>query len=618
MKKNRTSALFMGLSVATLGTGGYFVHETKAFKFPEAPKEVQAVQSTTVTKPSKNAYFGELHLHTFLSFDAYTGGTRITPNDAYRFAKGESVNWNGKPIKRNVPLDFMAVTDHSEYMGVFNTIEDSNSTLSRSEVAKLYKSINQQNRIEFFKDILQRGKYQEVLLQKEVLKSNWQVQQEAANKNYEPGKFTTFIGYEWTSMPNNSNQHRNVIFRGKEVPERPFSSLDSPKPEDLWNFMDNYRKSGSDVLAIPHNQNVSDGLMYDWNDSDGNPVTKAHAIQRASNEILGEISQLKGVSETHPSLSPNDEFAGHEIMPFLLTQPKEGRIEGSYVRQAYGRGLVLAEKIGANPYKFGVIGSSDLHNGISTSRESDYNNPEFGFNADPSKAIAYKEGPGTQSLLYGSGSLAGVWAEENTRESIFDGLKRKETFATSGNLIKVRFFGGWNFPAAAFQQADWSKIGYEKGVPMGSDLPSKTTGAKAPSFLVWALKDPNAAHLDRIQVVKIWTKNGQPQEKVFNVAASDGRKPDKIGKLPVVGNTVDLKTGAYHNTIGDSELKTVWTDPEFDPKIATVYYVRVLEIPTPRWSTLLALKAAAPIPTQVPSIIQERAWSSPIWYTPSK
>lgn len=615
--KNKQIISFASVSIPLLAGALVLISgqdKTKATKSLQKTNEANSFPQAGVPNKARNAYFGELHLHTFLSFDAYTGGTRITPNDAYRFAKGEEVNWNGKLIKRNVPLDFMAVTDHSEYMGVFNTIEDSNSVLAKSELAPIYRNVNSQNRIEFFKDILHRGKYQDVLLQKDVLRSNWQVQQEAANKNYEPGKFTTFIGYEWTSMPNNANLHRNVIFKGKEVPEQPFSSIDSPKPEALWSFMDNYRKGGKDVLAIPHNMNVSDGLMYDWNDSEGNLINKNYAIQRAANEILSEVSQLKGVSETHPSLSPNDEFAGHEIMPFLLTQPKEGKPEGSYVRQAYGRGLAIEKKTGVNPFKFGLIGSSDLHNGLSASRETDYNNPELGYNGDIAKAIAYKEGPGTQSLLYGSGSLAGVWAEENTRESIFDGLKRKETFATSGTLIKVRFFGGWNYNKDVFKQADWAKIGYEKGVPQGADLPNKAS--KAPSFLVWAIKDPNAANLDRIQVVKIWQKEGLVQEKIFEVAASDGRKPDKSGKLPPVGNTVDLKTGNYQNTIGDTELKTVWTDPEFDPSTSAVYYLRVLEIPTPRWSTLLAIKAGAPIPTKVPAIIQERAWSSPIWYTP--
>jgi Protein of unknown function (DUF3604) len=601
----------------------------------------------------REAYYGDLHLHTSYSFDAYIlFGAKVEPEDAYRFARGESVSYLGDQIHRSTPpLDFLAVTDHSENIGVFNTLEDPNSALSKSEIGQEVR----QKGVKVFGKIVSlqtNGKPLPGVDTKATAASAWQREIEAANHNYQPGKFTSFIAYEWTSMPDGQNLHRNVIFRGAAAPN-PFTSVDSNKPEDLWAFLANIRKQGVEALAIPHNSNASNGLMFDWVDSAGRPIDQAYAEARAANEPLAEISQNKGASETVPALSPNDEFANFEFYDHLLVSQAKSKPGGSYVRDALGRGLEIATRTqGVNPYKYGIVGASDFHNGLSDSAESAFVGT-FGA-VDPSKKLpdleAYKQrfldlrqsmadvaaAAPTKSAtpdaapsqaaaskvsfdLYenGSGNLTGVWAEQNTRESIYDALRRKETFATSGTRLKFRFFGGWRFDKSALQGADWVQKAYARGVPMGGDLPAKPTHAKAPAFVLWSVKDPDGANLDRLQVVKVWLKDGKHVERLFDVALSNARKVDpKTGKAPGVGNTVDLKTATYANTIGATKLATVWRDPQFDPKVPAVYYLRVLEIPTPRWSTIVAVKRGTPLPSEVPATIQERGWSSPIWYTP--
>lgn len=572
--------------------------------------------------PLKEAYFGDLHLHTALSFDAYVFGTKALPDDAYKYAKGDSISYFNTRIKRSEPLDFLAVTDHSEFMGVFNTVEDTSSLLAKSGLGKQLKSTDPKEKFKFFTELVKAIKTSEkpnpLFVQENVIKSTWQQEIKAANENYAPGKFTTFIAYEWSAIPNGANLHRNVIYKGDKAPEKPFSSIDSKRPEDLWTFLESSRANGLEVLAIPHNQNVSDGRMFGWVDSDGNPIDQKYAQRRILNEPLNEISQNKGQSETHPTLSPDDEFANFEVLENLLIGDRKGKLEGSYVREAYGTGLAIEQKVGTNPYKFGVIGASDLHTGLSVSREEEYKGgvgPNFG---GAKQTLAYnKDSKSLQTILFGSGNITGVWAEQNTRDAIFDALKRKEVYATSGPKLKFRFFGGWDYQDNLLQEKEWIKTAYDKGVPMGGDLPAKGE-AKAPKFVVWGIKDPNGANLDRIQIIKVSLKNGKPYEKIFDVALSDERKPDAKGKIKPVGTTVDLKTATYQNTIGDTELGATWTDPEFDATVAAVYYVRVLEIPTPRWSTVLAVAAGEPVPTAVPPTVQERGWSSPIFYTPSK
>jgi hypothetical protein len=579
----------------------------------------------------RQAYYGDLHLHTSYSFDAYVlFGAKVDPDAAYRFARGESVDFLGGTAKRNEPLDFLAVTDHSENIGVFNSLDDPNSEFSKSEVGKAFKA----NPVKTFFDSILSGTFASGKLlagvnnAKELSQSAWQREIEAANRNYRPGTFTTFIAYEWSSMPDGQNLHRNVIFRGDKAPN-PFSSVDSPKPEDLWNWLDKIRKDGYEALAIPHNSNASNGLMFDWNDSNGRPIDQAYAEQRASDEPLVEIAQNKGASETHPILSPNDEFSNFEFYDHLLISQKKSKPEGSYVRDALGRGLEISQRTaGVNPYKYGIIGASDFHNGLSTSSEEAFVGTFGGIDPTrplPSVTDFFKNYGEARKIvaanLYetSSGNLTGVWAERNTREAIYDAFRRKETFATSGTRLKVRFFGGWDFPSAITKEAQWVNRAYAKGVPMGGDLPVKPSSVAAPRFIAWGVKDPNGANLDRLQVIKIWLQDGKHVERIYELALSNGRKVDpRSGKAPAVGSTVDLKTAAYHNSIGATQLSAVWQDPHFDPSVAAAYYLRVLEIPTPRWSTIVSVKRGEPLPADVPATIQERAWSSPIWYVPGK
>jgi hypothetical protein len=435
------------------------------------------------------------------------------------------------------------------------------------------------------------------------------------------------------------NLHRNVIFRGDDAP-MPFSSAQSDKPEDLWTYLESVRARGQEVIAIPHNANVSGGLMFDWNESNGRPIDEAYAQRRALNEPLTEIVQNKGQSDTIPELSSEDEFANFEIFDHLLTVPEErSKPHGSYVREAYGRGLVIQSKVGANPFKMGVVGGSDIHNGLTTSDENAMAGGPFGIDPKtmlphgeaakrrldviPTPALIDEAAEATgkphvaeRQTIFSSAGLTGVWAEQNTRDAIFAALKRKETFATSGTRIRVRFFAGWTYRPDMIHKPGWVARAYAEGVPMGGDLPARPRDANQPEFIVQAMKAPDSGNLDRVQVIKVWLDGGRYREKVFDVALSGGRKDDVHGRAPPVGDTVDLKTGRYSNTIGAPSFLTVWRDPEFDPKAAAVYYVRVLEIPTPRWTTLLALKNHLPPPKNVPATIQERAWSSPIWYTP--
>jgi hypothetical protein len=577
----------------------------------------------------RQAYYGDLHLHTSYSFDAYVlFGAQVDPDAAYRFARGESVDFLGGSAKRNEPLDFLAVTDHSENIGVFNSLDDPNSDLSKSEAGQAFKA----NPVKAFFDAVSNGKFASGKLlegvkdAKALSQSAWAREVEAANRNYRPGTFTTFIAYEWTSMPDGQNLHRNVIFRGDKAPN-PFTSVDSARPEDLWNWLDKIRKDGYEALAIPHNSNASNGLMFDWNDSNGRPIDQAYAEQRAADEPLAEISQNKGASETHPVLSPNDEFSNFEFYDHLLISSKKSKPEGSYVRDALGRGLEIAQRSGGvNPYKYGIIGASDFHNGLSTSSEEAYVGTIGG--VDPTRPLPstndffknFREArQAIAANVYetGSGNLTGVWAEHNTREAIYDAFRRKETFATSGTRLKVRFFGGWGYPATLIREPQWVNSAYAQGVPMGGDLPAKPAKIAAPRFIAWGVKDPNGANLDRLQVIKISLQDGKHVERIYELALSGGRKVDpRTGKAVPVGSTVDLKHATYKNTIGATQLSAVWQDPHFDPRVPAAYYLRALEIPTPRWSTIVSVKRGEPLPTEVPATIQERAWSSPIWYIP--
>ena len=608
---------------------------------------------SAISPPQRRVFYGELHLHTALSLDAWSYGTKLLPDDAYRFGRGETIKVpavqvakeeGGSPAgdvsaRRAWPLDFMAVTDHSENLGTLLPLDDPQSAFARSELGQTFKAHPSKA---FSREVESRrggaGAPPE-LHDPQAMRQAWERVIQAANDNYQPGKFTTFIAYEWSSLPNGRNLHRNVIFNADHAPP-PFTADQSQRAEDLWSYLESVRARGIDVIAIPHNGNASGGLMYDWNDSDGKPIDEAYAQRRAMNEPLTEIVQIKGQSDTVPALSPNDEFADFEIFDHLLGSPTtQSAPAGSYIRDAFGRGLVIQRKVGANPYKYGLVGGADIHNGLSASSEDASAGGQFGI--DPNTMLPHGDeakralgllppvnadtgventnaSPEQRRMIVerSSAGLTGVWAEENTRDSIFAALKRKETFATSGSRIRVRMFAGWKIPATILNTSHWVAQAYADGVPMGADLPARPRDARGPTFILQAAKDPEGANLDRIQIIKVWLDGTHYQEQIFDVALSGHRKIDpRSHRAAPVGTTVDLATGRYSNTIGAPVLTTLWRDPAFDATKPAVYYARALEIPTPRWSTLLAIKNHLPLSPYAPATIQERAWSSPIWYS---
>jgi hypothetical protein len=592
---------------------------------PEAaapPAPAAAAPALPPPNPLRNAYFGDLHLHSSYSMDAFAMGTRSTPEDAFRYAKGETVEYFGRPQKRLAPLDFLALTDHSEYLGVVPQTIDPNGPFAKTEWFTMMTSTDPKVSGQAFHKLIGSTVVNKPLPEfsdPAMLRTAWATYAQAAEKYNDPGKFTAFVAFEWTSAPEFQNLHRCVIFLDKG-PEMPFTAFESQDPEQLWRYLEAQRKLGHEVIAVPHNGNASNGLMFSVRDMSGRPLTRDYAERRMANEPLAEIIQGKGQSDTSPELSKNDEFARFEMWKYLVgTNTIAKSATGSYLRQAYGVGQELQAKLGVNPFKYGLEAGTDYHSGLSSTEASNY--PGSHGNQDSEPALAAKVITDTTSISgepptsLGSGGLTGVWAEENTRQSLFAAMKRKETFATSGVRIKVRMFAGWEYPEQLTQTPEWVKTAYDKGVPMGGDLPPHAGGN--PTFVVSAVKDPNSGNLDRIQIIKVSTK-GVSKEQVFDVAWSGDRKPDpKTGKVPAVGNTVDVSTATYTNTIGSTELSAQWVDKAFDPKAHATYYARVLEIPTPRWSTYWAAKLHVPPNTEQPTTVQQRAWTSPIWYTPA-
>jgi len=587
-------------------------------------------RSSGKKNPLNNVYFGEQHLHTQNSPDAFAMGTRNTPDDAYNFCKGKAIkkNTSGEMVQKKTPYDWCAVTDHAEYFGVFPQFSDPNSALMKKlkdyPLVKMVTSGDEKKGDAAFAKLavtLTENRPDPHLEDAEIIGSAWKKHVETTNKHYEPGKFTTLIAFEWTSIPVNQNLHRNVFFRGDKGPVMPFSAFDSDRPEDLWTYIETYRAAGYEVFAIPHNGNLSNGLMFAPRESTGQPITARYAERRARNEPLTEIIQVKGQSDTHPGLSPNDEFAGFEKQYRNLigtNPPVLSRINYAYVREALINGVGYQEYLGVNPFKYGIVSGADAHTAFSDNEEFNYTGAHGAVDDTAKKRLSGAgQTAGEAAMNFGTPGATGVWAPENTRGAIFDAMQRKETFGTSGPLIRLRFFGGWNYAQGLNKDKSFVKKAYKGGVPMGGDLTKMPTKAKAPTFAVWALKDPDSGNLDRVQIVKGWYENGYPQEQIYDVALSDERKPDpKTGKVLPVGNTVNIKEATYTNDIGDSQLSAVWTDPDFKPEHHAVYYVRVLEIPTPRWSTYDAKALGIDPPEGVDATIQERAWSSPIWYTP--
>lgn len=580
--------------------------------------------------PLKNAYFGNLHVHTKWSFDAYINAAATGPEEAYKWAQGETIagGGDGSTLTLKKPLDWYAVSDHAEYMGALPLMDDPNSMMSKHPLAADITGDDPAASFAAYGEISD-GIYtyqrrDSILGDTAFAADIWRQMVDIADKYYKPGKFTTFAAFEWTAAPGWRNLHRIVLFKdSKKVSDAAFSAVDSSVPEELWKWMDNQRSQGNELLAVPHNGNASDGLMFPIGESfGGSAINKEYTTTRMRNEPVYEILQIKGTSETHPDLSPNDEFANFEIWDYTLAAgaiaPKNKR--GGYVREALIRALKYDQEGNGNPFKYGFIGDSDTHNSYSPIEEDNYHG-KFGFENDPKHRLdgppGVDEKSANQVRKFGSAGLAGVWAKANTREEIFDAIRRKETFATSGPRLKVRFFGGFNYPEDITGASNWVETAYANGVPMGGDI----TGAngKAPSFIIHAMKDPDGANLDRIQIIKGWVDaQGNQQEKIYNVALSGDRQVGADGSVPAVGNTVNAAEASYTNDIGDAELQTVWTDPDFDPSLYAVYYARVIEIPTPRWSTYDAKTLGREPRDDLPVSIQERAWSSPIWYTPAE
>ena len=633
------------------------------------------------SNPYRNPYYGDLHVHTKYSFDAYIFGVTATPYDAYRFATGEAVKHPlGFDMQLKEPLDFYAVTDHGFYMGMIENYADTSSKMSKNEWTKPIHNINRPENVTVASTGERADLFSSVLSQEiinkpypwwhpnylgawltnniqlaltsfdyDVHKSAWADVAKAAEEFNDPGNFTTFIGYEYTTSTEveGGNLHRNVIFNSSNAPIRPWTRIDSLNPEDLWTWMDSLRDKGVDSLAMPHNSNGSNGQMFEVETFRGNPISKEYSEKRMRNEPVVEMTQVKGTSDTHPLLSPDDEWADFEIMDKRVGSrpPTYSMPQGGYVRDAFLRGLTLEWEGRGNPYKFGLIGSSDTHTGAGAFDENNYwskvgvlDGTDMGrgsvplsqdridqltqYSIDFNQPVSTKEIEGKTYAdvgfdQWGASGLAVAWAEENTRDSIFQAFKRKETFATTGTRIAVRFFAGFDMKSIDLNSEDMVKNAYAKGVTMGADLFSQAN--QTPQFLVWAQRDKLGAPLQRVQIIKGWveTASGTPKEKIYDVACSDGFAADPVtNRCPDNGARVNINDCSISNDVGAGELKTTWEDPDFDPAVKAFYYVRVLENPTCRWSTWDALKAGVKPRPDLHKTIQERAWSSPIWYIP--
>ena len=586
-----------------------------------------------------NVYFGDTHLHTSYSTDAGMVGNKLGPEAAYRVARGETiVSSHGLKVKLSRPLDFLVIADHAENLGLPPAIDEDNAELLKNkwgrEVRDLAKKGDSDSGLQAYMMWIHKMNALDDPLKGSTLSTTyWQKETELAEKYNDPGLFTAFIGFEWTSMPDGNNLHRNIIFRGgKKNADQivPISNYDTSDPEDLWKWMAAYeKKTGGRLLAIPHNGNISNGMMFDDVTYSKGPLSRAYAESRMRWEPIYEVTQIKGDGETHPSLSPRDEFADFytwDTGSFGPESKTPDMLPKEYAREALKRGLAYKNTLGANPFKFGVIGSTDSHTSIASTEEDNYfgkasitepsANSEYRYDeiivgrANPDRT---RQIPHWKSM---SGGLAAVWARENTREALWDGMKRKEVYATTGTRIRVRLFAGWDFTRKDLSRSDFAEYGYQHGVPMGGDLPAGKKG-KSPTFLIKALRDPDGANLDRIQIIKGWVDSkNKPHERIYDVAVSGSRSIGRDGRCKTpVGNTVDVKRASYSNDIGAPYLQAYWKDPDFDPRQNAFYYVRVIEIPTPKWFVYDARVFGVALPKGADPIQQERAYTSAVWYS---
>jgi hypothetical protein len=637
-----TLALALGIGQVAFASGGGIVTDAAESLTGVAKARIETYSPYAERDFPDRPLWGDTHLHTAVSFDAGAFGVRLLPPDAYRFAKGhEVVSSSGQKVRLSRPLDFLVVADHSDQMGFFPELQAGSPFVMASEKGRKWHNMVEQGgqaAVQAASELIaafSQGEFPEELASlpgTAIYKSTWDDTIRAAEDANDPGHFTAFIGYEWTSLVKGNNLHRVVMYRdGAERAQlmEPYTMtppLGSPNPVDLWKYLEAYEtKTAGQVLAIAHNGNMSNGIMFPDEKAFGKKLDKNYVETRARWEPLYEVTQIKGDGETHPYLSRNDEFADYETWEVgnldLSVMKTDDMLKGEYAREALKVGLKLEDKLGTNPYQFGMIGSTDSHTALATAEENNFfgkhtgGEPNEGRYLHPMARMGDVEYSGYAPIASG---WAAVWAEENTREAIFDAMLRKETYATTGSRMTVRFYAGWDFESADASTRTPGKVGYAKGVPMGGQLSPAPEGKDAPTFLVAALKDPIGGNLDRIQIVKGWMDaDGNLHEQVYDVVWSDGRKKDpETGKVPSVGNTVDIADANWTNTIGATELITVWKDPDFNAKQSAFYYARVIEIPTPRWTAYDAKYYKIDMPDHVPMITTERAYTSPIWYKP--
>ncbi|MDX1734915.1 MAG: DUF3604 domain-containing protein [Halioglobus sp.] len=591
-----------------------------------------------------NLYWGDTHLHSSYSVDANTmGNVGLPPADAYRFARGEAVTANnGMVAKLSQPLDFLVVSDHAEQLGTMLKLREGDARLlTDPEAKRIFEAMKDSgtgddSAMAVMREFLHRMGAGEAMLSNDAVSSEiWQASIATSDEFNDPGRFTALIGFEWTSMPGSNNLHRVVVYADgadRAGQMQPISSNAGEDPASLWSFMERYeQQTGGRILAIPHNGNLSNGLMFDVKDFAGKPIDKAYAERRARLEPIAEVTQIKGDGETHPFLSPDDEFAdfetwdGGNFAAMVAANKTDDMLQYEYARSALKIGLALQDSAGANPYKFGMIGSTDAHTSLATGAEDNFwgkataTEPGTGRTIPGYSGMPGADNPDTQltkGWTFVASGYTGVWARDNTRKEIFDAMQRREVYATTGSRISLRLFGGFDYSSADLEDPHAVRIGYRKGVPMGGELGPADKG-QAPGFMLMAMKDPHGANLDRLQVIKGWLEDdGALKEKVYTVAASDGRRIGRSGKVKALPSTVDLDSASYRNSVGAASLSAFWQDPDFEPSQRAFYYARVIEIETPRWSVYDAARLGKKLDPADPKVVQDRAYSSPIWYEP--